>query len=325
MAYTHVQLIAYQMYTLTPFKTRFTSPSVDARMRMYSIFDVMKFCDEHLSDDEPTTLKIFVAPEFYGKSPDGKSDGTGHYDPGVVWRSFEGLRAKCREAGDFRHWLVIPGTFVTAEKIGPKTVIFNSVYAFKGDGNLFRILHKKDFSSIDGLDVTLRGGNQHYKQLSDLSRGTPTQQSTPIQVGNLSIGVEICRDHLLARLRKSLAKKAKTTPPLTKDGVDVQVLTVCGMSVGDDAVATKDKGYVFRVEGHPAHSTLPAAVIERFSVSWQNQVMDSNINLTPHNHAYLEDLPQELQINIACDLSASTAADVCSAYLISDALPIQTV
>jgi hypothetical protein len=183
-------------------------------------------------------------------------------------------------------------------------------------------LVKKDFALIDELMMNLRGGNKLYKQLPGMLKGTPTRQSTPIRVGNLSIGIEICKDHLEgARLRKYLIEETGWDPPAVKDGVDVQVITACGAPLQGCAIATKNKGWLFRVDGHPDGRCVPQIMCR--SIMYGDQQFMSD---TPGSKDYapLSDdvLPAELQVSSTYDLSDP---GTCSRYFIYNACPIETV
>ncbi len=304
--YANVQCIAYHLFTSTPFSTRYTRVSLDTVMRMDAIFDIMQYCAKQPGiDTRPTTLKIFVAPEFYGRSFSGQPDGTGHYITSHVLQGFAHLKKVCMKDERFRDWLVIPGTFVSAEEIGQQRVIFNSIYAFKGDGSISRILHKKFFSSYDQLNFRARAKAKIQFGLKDIV----TKPSALIVVGNVSIGIEICKDYLEARLRLSLEKKMKTMLLKVSDGVDVQVLTACGMRWNErattatdmnDRVAVKNAGHFFRVDGDQQVFDKNKGLVpgtECLTLIWEQQptmlALEGQIERIPQE----VDIPDELQIN----------------------------
>lgn len=300
MSYTHIQCIAYRMSTLHAFTTSAKTPSEDALLRMRMVYDVMKYCAERLKGDQPTTLKIFVAPEFYGLSSQADTEkGTGHYSLEDVWKGFEALKELCKKDKGFQHWLVVPGTFAAADTTKQeKPLVFNSLYAFTGDGELSRILHKKNLPSTERSESWLIGNSRLYK---DLTSRTPTRPSALFKVDNLNIGIEICYDHNKARLKNSLMKKEdpqkKGDPLPTSKGVDVHILTACFMEIEASAIATKDNGYFFRVDGY-ANTQTP---VECRTIKWQNATIDGKFKSTSNKPLSTYPLPQKLQIKSAYD------------------------
>lgn len=265
--YTHVQLIAYHLFTLQPFATGFEDTLYyDIWYRFYTLYQVMQFCREQLERDQPTILKIFVAPEFYGRAFKGQDIGAGHYLPTDVWKAANAFQDRCAKSGLFDDWLVIPGTFVMAEKAKQTEVaaqpeemkeayrIFNALYAFTGDGTQSRFIRKKTFSFIDILGMDLRGKR---KDLPFTIPKTAQKQSSPIQVRNVSIGIDICLDYTNKRLRsylESIRKPSAGSLSSNPPWVDVQVIPACGIAIAENngvGLAIKQGGHIFRVDGHP--------------------------------------------------------------------------
>jgi hypothetical protein len=256
MPYTHVQFIAYEIQTLEPFyAANQTMKRIDILQRAKHLAKVI---DSTLSDQavdtSETTLKIFAAPEFFWRYPKGKDTGEDHFGWSDVEAAVGDLKQRCATMKSLKNALIIPGTFVYQETVSgewvgapEKPFLFNSLYLFTNDGRLSHTINKLFFAEIDQLEpdqsFEKQGGTKWAKYLSTHSLGTVEAGFDPIQIDNLTIGFEICKDHIEQRLKKSL-QKAK--PPVQ---IDVQVLVACGAPPTTSALIAKSNGAFLRCDG----------------------------------------------------------------------------
>lgn len=248
-------------------------PSIDIFWRC----ELMKHAILHTSrsnyiDQSTSTLKIFMAPEFYFRGYRGAYAFDDYQD--VVER----LR-KMVEGDRWKDWLFVFGTVLaTWEDPQDKKLINNVALLQKGGpGGWTRAVVKELKSHIDfiGNPGVEKVKNTHVYakpktrlgalQDSDVEHpqtGKPTLGGWSSNTGagkehqkyeydgrgiftedGITFGVEICRDHLKQRLRKS--------PPEWSQGyVQVQLITSAGASIKAESTVAIKGGIVFNCDGN---------------------------------------------------------------------------
>jgi hypothetical protein len=193
-------------------------------------------------------LKIFVAPEFVFRSSVGAEDGTSQYSLLDVQAIREIIRAALLRDSGFEDWLVVPGTVIYSQdraNAQNMRVIFNELWAVSRsstgtDPRVDVVSQKQYFAVGDGLNASnaalVTGG-----ALATLASYVNHQIIT---MGGRTIGMEICLDHDLGALKKTVLK------PLTPTRLDVHLLTACGMATNDASVAARSNGYFLRCNGN---------------------------------------------------------------------------
>lgn len=297
--YDKVQLIAYHIYTSKPFETGYENkdePSKDIEWRFSRLLKAMEYCRDNLPngvDQSATTLKIFVAPEFYGRAFEGKLWGEGHYQLSDVWKAFTKFKGQCEKDEKFRDWLIVPGTFVAIENIQDNIKFFNAVFAFTGEGKQSRFIRKKYFANVDKLPLTPAFRGKKKDIPSGLLSNSTQHQSSPIQTGNVSVGIDICMDYVNHRLKSYLASKNGFTGPdsdlmlQVEKGVEVHVMPACGLLLSTKSgrgLAARQGGYAFHVDGwdprqkigsseSSADATTDVPMMECQAIKWFTQTM----------------------------------------------------
>jgi hypothetical protein len=262
MPYTHVQFIAFEVPTLYAFPTgtliygqphftQINDQRQDAEMRAKCIFDAIEWCLNNGADASEQTLKVFVAPEFYFRYYLGQSDGSNHYDRGMVRDVIENLINQCKH---YRHWFIVPGTAVVRDtdiKAGVglnEQVTFNCTYAFLAGTDIKAVILKEMYSGIDNMEQAKNAQKSYSNILAALQNSTSTVSipggSARRSSGDLLIGLEICLDHALKRLSDNTTGMGKLEPYL-----DIHILSACGMPTQNPSLAARRDGYFCRCDG----------------------------------------------------------------------------
>ncbi|MCP4680184.1 MAG: hypothetical protein GY854_32755 [Deltaproteobacteria bacterium] len=76
-----------------------------------------------------------------------------------------------------------------------------------------------------------------------------TIDGDPVSDKKLELGVEICLDHRLARLRRTVGMRVVTGAAADNPALDVQLITSGGMQILDSSVAAEIGGVIFNCDG----------------------------------------------------------------------------
>lgn len=213
----------------------YTGPS-DLKLDVEGRVEIMKEAVEaayRKATNESNTLKLFVAPEFFFRGPDGSYDlasilpyDNGTYSPiDSIARGLEDIVADER----FVDWMFVFGTVIASDvKEDGKVEFFNFSPVYKGydpkitgkSVGMQFIVPKTSVSSIDFLTSDRRpdpNSPQLYdnpKLISILDALEEEYGYTPVKNNMLSMngilmGIEICLDHAENALRRSFGNWTK--------------------------------------------------------------------------------------------------------------------
>jgi len=244
--YTHVQYIAYQVPTFGKIvhsgddltdtaidkKIKGMLTDDDERRRVKRLYDVvMAAKGQDKVDSSDTTLKIFVAPEFYFKSSKTEAKLFGYsYSFNTMQNIMECLHVLFKENAELANWLIIPGSIVSMlpgrgwarailPKVGsgsiyendPKDMSYlNTVPAIKGGDPEAPLtyVHKRLISHIDGspfagnlFDNPFAIRNDPLYNTEDLLGSWSENKANIFKVDNITFGLEVCLDHALEVLK----------------------------------------------------------------------------------------------------------------------------
>eukprot|EP00667_Euglena_gracilis_P005967 EG_transcript_6008 len=204
-------------------------------------------------DRSPTTLKVFMAPEFFFRGPDGAYRVQPLLEGSLrLGQLLEALFQQKR----WEHWLFVPGTVVAAEQVGrrrdKKMLYFNVAPIYKGASTKKYLHFKETIATIDFLemnateeeDVIPKPAGRTYSDLPDWmdrhlnKAGFEYVENNVFTMSGLRIGIEICADHG----GSTLAGKQNGT-------VHLQLIVSGGMSIAKGSVVTPLGGPVFLVDG----------------------------------------------------------------------------
>jgi len=290
--YNKIQLIAYHTPTLLGSSTKKPASIVpppkpikalsnnDEKYRVFRMYQVLLWAaTDPAVDTSQNTLKIFMAPEFYFKTPAASSEGGrrgagafGAYSFNTMINMLECLRTifttpiAGAKADLLKHWLIIPGTIVSDLPGGGKSyssvatdnVYMNTAVIIKGKkGGLFHYVHKYFISGIDGPPTgkTISKAKPYKNALAKLKKkGHGMFDSYRFSVDNLSFALDICLDHA-----EGIAKGVSP-----EQRVDVHLVTSCGMELIDKSIVAKANGHAMICDGHPGRS-FPRSDVRKFN------------------------------------------------------------
>lgn len=285
MPYTKAQFVAYQVNTFPAagifgsFSQRYlgiSNSEADIRFRCHLMRNAIKTAaaSPHVVVSK-STLKIFMAPEFYFRGKEGA------YPIEQVSTIMENLRTYVRSPR-FGDWLFVFGTALGYLDDGTSKEVFNVAMVQRGgtdntDASSCLIVYKELISHIDFIREGVKSGSwgksKYRVGLIGKSSGSsgllrPTRGSTDLNskyvnkagegreksrsglggqgiftMNGITFGLEVCLDHLTGRLRKS--------PPATGDPlIQIHLIPSAGASIEEDAVACMKGGLIFNVDGN---------------------------------------------------------------------------
>ncbi|HEY9317172.1 MAG TPA: hypothetical protein VIR28_04605 [Achromobacter sp.] len=208
-------------------------------------------------DNNPRCLKIYMMPEFFFRGVNGAYpvDRTS----AVVLKLQELVRKP-----EYEDWLFVFGT-ILSQSIDTgvdRYQAYNHCLVQKGgagpaedDGRLIIKEFKSNIDFIAWQRLSARNvpfplmdeWTDHLSRLPSSMAGIPSSEwqlrhddgHCIFVLDGLTIGVEICLDHLMQRIKNSM------TPP----ALDIQLVTSCGMQLMDSALNLRDGGLAFCTDG----------------------------------------------------------------------------
>lgn len=277
MAYRNVQFIGYEIFTgpKDPGTSSASYPgqqpnTEDLKTRIQLMEEAIQTaaaCKGINKDSD--TLKVFMAPEFYFRGPDGAYDLdllTGNDDAPKGTPALIPDLTNTVSGSAYSDWLFVFGTGLF-RSLDPQTnmyEIYNVALVQKGgysspeDQLNNRIAVMKEFKSgIDFLQLPPSGLSDaettHLPAIGDASYtkeiNTPGAQpgggyngGSIFNLDGITFGLEICLDHAKRRLVRAAPQTGQLFPQL-------QLIPSGGMTIESSAVATCKNGLVFNVDG----------------------------------------------------------------------------
>ncbi|CAK9079994.1 unnamed protein product [Durusdinium trenchii] len=247
------------------------------RLRIMSEVLDRAYASEHC-DRSPTTLKIFLAPEFYWRGQKGAYRIGSSTFSAASKSAVEHLSGKVSHP-QFKHWVVVPGTVVMVQHADERYVQMSgrpfeniSYYNFApihiGGTKLMYLKFKHFISSIDFLQVepgqsrqvrTPPGSAEEFCKRHPHSNGCIYRRldrslldrlgfedfreliGGVLNIGGLRVGFEICLDHAMGQLCNKDLRPDET--------VDVQAIVSAGMNIASGPVCTKKGNPTFLADG----------------------------------------------------------------------------
>jgi hypothetical protein len=220
-----------------------------------------------------TTLKVFLAPEFFFRGPDGAYPMD---DVQVVIATLQHIAADEQWADWVFGFGTILGTSAPAVGSPPEidpnamkevynfTLIQKGGVASQGDAGA-RVIMKELMSGIDFIKQDANPGGILLGEIEPLElseAGGPGREQQSVNYDGAGIfdldgitwGVDICLDHLVGRLQRS-----PQVPGASE--VQIELVPSCGANINPNNVIAAPGGYVFNVDGHNgSHAKLQRVV-----------------------------------------------------------------
>ncbi len=214
----------------------------DARIRLKRLAGIVDMAARHV-DKRQNVLKVFMAPEFYLRpQKGGLSRSYSNKQFFDIIRALGGMFTHV----DFIDWLFIPGTVV--RDIG--TNVHNQAIVIKGgqeDAPFIWTTKRHYSSSVDGIRNNL--WPESNPRLKNLVYRPSNRLKTIMDIDNLRIGIEICRDHSIpfSALKKALRYKIEREDD--RRLLDLHLLTANSQDLVEFSVAAYEGGYILREDG----------------------------------------------------------------------------
>ncbi|MCP3967840.1 MAG: hypothetical protein GY750_19830 [Lentisphaerae bacterium] len=264
------------------------------------------------------TVKIFMAPEFFFR---GKG---GSYPVHKISEIMEKMRAETSKKC-YENWIFVFGTAIGHLEITKRLYeVFNVALVQKGgtassSSENSLIVYKEKISDLDFISGPKTLDNyskntgliapvkEHELELCNVKVGNNSGFGTECArsglggecafvMDGISFGLEICLDHLRARLKKS---------PMTKGYSNIQIHLITGYSVPftASAVACGKGGFIFVVDGNKGTSLcVNAGTYEKPKVTYvENNKYQKLRKPKAIDNKLLKDYtvaPDEMSINI---------------------------
>ncbi|MEH0018047.1 MAG: hypothetical protein V6Z89_00270 [Desulfobacter sp.] len=241
--------------------SRIASRDIKARIKiMFKAIDTAYKTGQ--CDMSSSTLKIFMAPEFFFRGI------LGAYSMDDAQTIIEGLRQKIK-SGPYRHWIFVFGTTVAFSRGAGKHTkkeVYNFSVVQKGNGRIAdsRVVMKEFKSGIDFIGDRVRFDNpdwirpgktigltdsdvKHLAPVSGPGSGKERQRRSYdgngiFELDGITFGMEVCLDHLESRLRKSPQN-------LGENMIQIQLIPSAGMEIKDQSIVAMKNGLVFNCDG----------------------------------------------------------------------------
>ena len=264
--FTSLQILAYRMPTFTALAAKSLAPDSGSRIgqgldaqaqallqRFAAVLNYAKSLPS--VDAKTTTLKVFVAPEFYFKGVGGEHWGS------FTFNSMINMLAALKEISvPGPDWVVVAGTIIfylpnsagykraNGTAVKPTECVYANVAPVITQGGLTYVL-KHFISDIDYLPKpewleleSIWESNVFSSCLEDWTE----QKARFITVGNRTIGLEVCLDHAEQQLADAIddyaVQEKRAAPP-----IDLHLITSCGMTI--ETPLARKNGYVVLCDG----------------------------------------------------------------------------
>lgn len=264
--FTSLQVLAYRMPTFSALASKSFAPDSGSRIgqgldapaqalmqRFAAVLNYAKGLPG--VDAKTTTLKVFVAPEFYFKGVGGEHWGS------FTFNTMINMLAALKEIGaPGPDWVVVAGTIVfylpttagykhaNGTDVKPTECVYANVAPVITQGGLTYVL-KHFISNIDYLpkpEWLELDSIWESDVFSSCLKDWTEQKSRFIAVGNRTIGLEVCLDHAEHQLADAIdeyAVQEKRAAPL----IDLHLITSCGMTI--KTPLARRNGYVVLCDG----------------------------------------------------------------------------
>lgn len=277
--YTRLLPLGYMVPTFYPtpsgtVQARSGAPQVtlqdpDLQARAQRLLNVLYWtadaCKDQQGMDDASTLKVFIAPEFYFRKASAdevsgggfsRSTSFGAYPERARQELAEALYGAIHDSPLFKDWVIVAGTLCSALPfdLSGRMNLLNTAIMLRGqraqpDASVPYIFMEKHYiSNIDGPD-----GRDHANLDPTTTysfRLNPDQHlDNLVYWDGMSVGLEVCLDHSEQVVANAMNLLRQTLGPRAAS-LELQLVTSCGMSIVQQAVAVADGALVMLVDGY---------------------------------------------------------------------------
>ena len=219
---------------------------------------------DHDGMTDSDTLKVFIAPEFYFRKASEDEARRGGFVPGTSFGSYpeesrymlaEALYGAIVQSTLFKDWTIVAGTICSAlpPRHDGRLNLLNTAIMLRGrrselDASVpYALMEKHYISNIDGPDPQLHA-NLDPTTTYSFHLNPDQHLDNLIFWDNMSVGLEVCLDHSMQVVKNAVNVVRQSIGPGAVN-LDIQLVTSCGMSVVDQAVAVRDGSLVMLTDG----------------------------------------------------------------------------
>lgn len=247
-------------------QVRLADPDLQARAQR--LINVLYLAATEFKDldgmNDPEALKVFIAPEFYFRKASEqeaeqgrflRSTSFGSYPESARFVLAEALHEAIHQSPLFKDWVVVAGTICSQLPRNPphRLNLLNTALMLRGrrgamDASMpYMLMEKHYISNIDGPPQNWHANLDPTTTYS--FRLNPDQElDNLIFWDGMAVGLEVCLDHsmqVVANAMNVMNQSLGTTP----NALDLQLVTSCGMSIVNQAVAVSDGSLVMLTDG----------------------------------------------------------------------------
>lgn len=309
--YTHLLPLSYMVPTFYPTPSgavvrqdgvpQITLTDPDLQARAQRLVNVLYWTANTYKDQDGMkdagTLKVFIAPEFYFRKASEDETRAGEFSRNTSFGSYpersryelaEALYGAIHSSSLFKDWIVIAGSICSALPVLPdeRMSLLNTAIMLRGqregpDASVPYILMEKHYiSDIDGPPPDEHANldpSTAYAFHLDPEPGR--YLSNLIYWDDMRVGLEVCLDHSEQVVSHAMNLLRQALGP-SASALDLQLVTSCGMSVVQQAVAVADGALIMLTDGYSdLDDGLPEPIFElgrRDASTGQTLMMDIN-------------------------------------------------
>lgn len=240
----------------------------DLQARAQRLVNVLYWTADTYSDHEGMTdrqtLKVFIVPEFYFRKASKKDARRGGFSSGTSFGSYpeasryelaEALYDAIHQSALFNDWTIVAGTICSKlpRRADGRMNLLNTAIMLRGrrpaidDSVPYIPMEKHYISNIDGPHPQLHA-NLDPTTTYSFHLNPDQHLDNLIYWDDMSVGLEVCLDHSMQVVKNAVSVVSQSLGP-DKVSLDVQLITSCGMSIVDQAVAVRDGALVMLTDG----------------------------------------------------------------------------
>jgi hypothetical protein len=210
------------------------------------------------------TLKVFIAPEFYFRKASDGEVNNGSFLPGTSFGSYpensryelaEALYAAIHSSPLFKDWVIVAGSICSVLPLNStgRMNLLNSAIMLRGprevmDASVPYILMEKHYiSHIDGPEQSAHA-NLDPSTTYSFQLNPDQHLDNIVYWDDMSVGLEVCLDHSKQVVSNAMNLISQTLGPRAAT-LDLQLVTSCGMSIVEQAVAVEDGALIMLTDG----------------------------------------------------------------------------
>lgn len=212
-----------------------------------------------------TTLKIFMAPEFYFRKASDPEVANQRFDLATYYGSYpdssryalaEAIYGAIHGKAAFQDWLISAGTICSALPLAPQparldllntAILMRGMRAAADDAAPYVLMEKHYISNIDGPPQAWHA-NLNPASVFSFQLNPDQSLDNVIRWDGMMEGLEVCLDHRMGVAWDAMLRMWVVIGP-SVPRLDLQMITSCGMDINAQFVAVKDGALVLLTDG----------------------------------------------------------------------------